>query len=233
MSRKIRAAAGQQYAIVVGLVAVVAIAAVASSGTAIRTLFTKVDSQLVNATNSMGASQGSGAGATGTPPVLYARARLTGFGNKDLVFVQVPSGTDLSTNAAYKARCEAAGFAQNQNSNALSNYTGAGMSSSTSYYCSQHCCYLGSGNSMAGYIANVQNNGLPLNTQMHVYDRGCGDYGGSYMSGIVTSDGLTLTSNTTFTYSGSAYGQPDYSNTNKSSPVNPISGTGLIVCQMP
>lgn len=54
------------------------------------------------------------------------------------------------------------------------------MHSSSEYYCSDHCCYLGTGNSKANSLTAFQNHGLPINTKFRVRDRGCGNYGGSF-----------------------------------------------------
>jgi hypothetical protein len=168
----------------------------------------------------------SSGGSSGT---MYATANLSG-GNKALVFLYVPSGTAINSNAAYKSTCEAAGFSQNQNSNSNSNYVNAGMYSTTAYYATGHCSYLGSGNSQAGNLSNFTNFGLPTGVALQVFDRGCGDYSaGTYTTGVNTTDGLTVNSGSTFTYTASYYGASNYA----SNKTTTFSNNGVIVCQMP
>ena len=66
---------------------------------------------------------------------------------------RVPGGgqrtqTVYSCDGAYKAYCEASSFEQNQNpgttgANSPATYQAAGMYSTTAYYCTRYCCYLG------------------------------------------------------------------------------------------
>ncbi len=166
----------------------------------------------------------------------YAVATLGGAdtGNKQTVFLQVPSGTQINTDAAYKAYCEAAGFEQNQNPGTTGAaspavYQAAGNYSTTAYYCSRYCCYLGSGNGESASLSNFQNHGLPLGTPLQVFDRGCGDYCGSYNQGVETTDTLTVGSATTFTYSASALGGANYCVAKTTT----YTQAGVIVCEMP
>ena len=343
MNRHRRAAAGQQYAIVVGLVAVVAILAITTTGGTIRTMFTSVGNQLTGANNgtlggatapaaagnqkpsfTIGANQTASAGAgqqtvsgfaggfdpgapseasqsilgyqlstadpdnvltavaiaangtltytphatntgmatvtarvqdsggtanggvdlsdpasftiTVTGSVQYARARLNGSqnGTKDLVFVVMPAGLNMATSADYKAACESRGFAQNQNSNAINGiYANSGMYNATNYYCNAHCCFLGSGNSARNSITNFQNYGIPLNVTYPVLDRGCGERGVSFIYGINTSDGLTVSGPTSYSYGANQIGARDYSMTTKITPMDPTTAQTILVCQMP
>ncbi|GAB5387316.1 MAG: hypothetical protein Alpg2KO_02840 [Alphaproteobacteria bacterium] len=165
----------------------------------------------------------------------YATARVSG-GNRDLAFVFLPSGTSITSNSSYQNYCESQGFVQNLNSANNSNYTNAAMRNTSTYYCANYCCYLGSGNSRASVLSNFQNFGLPLNSNLRVRDRGCGNYsGGTFNTGQNTTDRLVLTSNTSFSYSNNIYngghgtGQHDYA---RSSP-NSFSEDAVIVCQVP
>ncbi len=131
--------------------------------------------------------------------LAYATADLT-TGNKKIVFVFAAANTTLSTNAGYANFCKQA-FNQNQNAANQTAYTSAGMYSASAYYCNSYCCYLGTGNSRYMGLSNFQNFGLPLNKALQVFDRGCGDYCGTYTTGLNTTDNLTVTGNSTFTYS--------------------------------
>ena len=160
-----------------------------------------------------------------TLAVAYAQASL--IGTKDIIFLQLPSNTSITSNASYAAFCQAAGFSPNQNSNNATAYTSAGMQNTVDYYCTAHCCYLGSGNSRRNSLSNFQNFGLPLNTHLRVRDRGCGDYGGNFVQGQNTTDSLRITSTTNYTYTANHYGSHDYSGNSPSS----YSENGVIVCQ--
>ena len=63
-----RGAAGQQYALIVGLIAVVAILAIASLGVTVRSLFTSTSNTLIRATNSAAAITGATGGGTAAAP---------------------------------------------------------------------------------------------------------------------------------------------------------------------
>lgn len=69
-----RAAASNQYALVVGLIAVIALSAVTAAGVAISRLFTLTSNQLTTLTNG-GSSSGSGSGG-GTPGATFAVAHI-------------------------------------------------------------------------------------------------------------------------------------------------------------
>jgi hypothetical protein len=57
-----------------------------------------------------------------------------------------------------------------------------------------------------------------------VFDRGCGDWGGSYVSGVVTTDTLTVTGSTTYTYT------PIAGNYGQMKPTT-FAKDGVVVCQ--
>jgi hypothetical protein len=151
----------------------------------------------------------------------YATANF--LGNKKIVFAAVPQGTAVTTNADYKALCEQLGFAQNENPNTPG--TNPPSNSNASYYCGQYCCYLGNGNSTRNSLSNFQNFGLPTNVALQVFDRGCGDYCGSYVTGLNTTDQLTVTSGTTFSYNPNGN---NYCNAKSTT----FATSGVIVCQV-
>ena len=162
-----------------------------------------------------------------TLTVAYARARHSR-GNRDLIFLALPSGTTITSNSQYRAFCEAAGFNQNLNNSSNQNYINAGMGGSSTYYCDQYCCYLGSGNSEANNLSGFQNFGLPQNTHLRVRDRGCGNYSNStFNAGQNTTDSLNITGSTSFTYSANHFGGRDF---DLPSP-NSFTEAGVIVCQ--
>lgn len=142
-----------------------------------------------------------------------------------LVFLYAPAGTAVTSNAEYAAYCTSLGFTQNQNSSSY--FQSANMYSATDYYCSQACCYLGNGNSVATYLTAFQNFGLPIGTDLSVFDRGCADYGGTFERGLVTVDALTVTSDTTFSYTPSMYGPANYGQAKSTV----FDREGVIVCQ--
>ncbi len=162
-----------------------------------------------------------------TVNVQYATAKLA-TGNKNIAFVAIPASITINSNTDYKAFCESRGFKQNQNASTQTIYTEAQMQSSTEYYCNSHCCYLGSGNTQANNLSGFQNFGLPLNTNLRVRDRGCGNYGGGFVQGQNTTDSLRATGTNAFTYTADAFGSADYGQTS-----SPSSFEGVIVCQMP
>ena len=171
-----------------------------------------------------------------TCSVPYATATLGGgsAGNKQVVFLEAPSGTQINTDAAYKAYCESYGFEQNQNpgttgADSPAVYQAAGNYSTTAYYCTDYCCFLGSGNSQAPNLSNFQNHGLPLTTPLQVFDRGCGDYCGSYNDGVNTTDTLTVSGATTFTYTANALGTENYC----AAKTTTFSQAGVVVCEVP
>lgn len=129
----------------------------------------------------------------------------------------------MSTNVDYSNFCKQA-FNQNQNGSNSQPYISAMNYSASAYYCNQYCCYLGTGNSKAGGLSNFQNFGLPLNKALQVFDRGCGDYQGSYTTGMNTTDNLTVTGSTTFMYQAvqGNYGQQKALSFSKD---------GVVVCQ--
>ncbi|HEY1548638.1 MAG TPA: hypothetical protein VGG28_12505 [Kofleriaceae bacterium] len=151
---------------------------------------------------------------------------------KQLVFLFAPAGTQLNSDADYKAYCEAHGFEQNQNQSNGGPYAAAGMTDAANYYCSSYCCYLGDGNGMANSLTDFENFGLPANTNLQVFDRGCGDYNynnenevGSYNDGVNTTDKLIVQSATTFDYDTS--GGDNY----VQSKVTTFASDGVVVCQ--
>jgi hypothetical protein len=152
----------------------------------------------------------------------YATATLAG-GNKQIVFVFAAQGTQLNSDADYATFCKQK-FNQNQNGNNNANYTSAMMYSASAYYCNAFCCYLGTGNSKYSGLSSFQNFGLPLNKALQVFDRGCGWYGGGYITGLVTTDTLTVTGSTTFTYT------PIAGNYGQMKPTT-FSKDGVVVCQ--
>ena len=160
----------------------------------------------------------------------YATTMLAS-GNKRLVFLFAPNGTAFTSNADYKAYCERWGFDQNQNEHSGTNFTDAGMFNATSYYCANYCCYLGYGNSEADNLSSFQNFGLPLSTDLRVFDRGCGDYelGGpaGFAWSLATVDAIHVSSDTAMSYVPNAFGEEDYYF------VKPtvLSQDGVIVCQ--
>lgn len=155
--------------------------------------------------------------------LAYATATLQG-GNKQIVFVYAPQGTNLATNSDYANFCKQK-FNQNQNAQNTTVYTSAMMYSASAYYCNAYCCYLGTGNSRYTSLSSFQNFGLPLNKALQVFDRGCGDYCGSYNQGLNTTDTLTVTGNTTFTYS------PITGNYCQNGKSTTFSKDGVVVCQ--
>lgn len=148
---------------------------------------------------------------------------------KRTAFVFAPAGTGFGSNADYASYCTSHGFAQNQNSIPGGELQSAGMVNATDFYCATACCFLGDGNGQAGYLTDFQNFGLPVGTKLEVFDRGCGDYGGSFNTGLVTVDALTATSNTTFSYAPSYYGNADYGQAKSTV----LATDGVIVCQEP
>ena len=184
--------------------------------------------QVANASGTVGAADVSVAVTCGDMP--YATAKLAS-GNKRLVFLFAPSGTGFTSNADYKAYCEKWGFDQNQNASTQPNFVAAGMSNATSYYCAHYCCYLGAGNSEAeDNLSGFQNFGLPLSTDLRVFDRGCGDYAygpATFTGSVTTVDALHVSSDTEMQYKVNHYGPEDFS-VEKSTV---LSQDGVIVCQ--
>jgi hypothetical protein len=148
-------------------------------------------------------------------------------GNRRTVFAYAPAGTTFTSNGDYAAYCNSLGFTQNQNSVPAQEMTSAGMVNASAYYCSYACCYLGQGNSMSNYLIDFQNFGLPLDTALSVFDRGCGNYGGTFEKGLVTVDSLTVTSETSFSYTPNAYGAANYGQSKSTV----LAREGVIVCQ--
>lgn len=173
--------------------------------------------------------------------VSYATANLYSYGyngysvgTKQLVFLFAPSGTAFSSNADYAAYCEGHGFEQNLNSDWYGStyqdttpYQAAQMVSATDYYCQGYCCYLGYGNQQASNLSNFQNHGLPLGTALQVFDRGCGDYGGSFNYGLETTDTLNVSSTTNYSYNPNALGSENYAQPKTTK----FSQDGVVVCQ--
>lgn len=156
--------------------------------------------------------------------VPYATAKLPS-GTKNLVFVAVPSGTTFTSNADYANFCTSNGFAQNRNSSSGS--ASAGNYDPTNYYCGHFCCFLGNGNSEARNLTNFQNFGLPTGVPLQVIDRGCGVWcSGTFTGDVNTTDRLTLTSDTTFTYN------PNGSNYCSAKTVSTVID-GVVVCEEP
>ncbi|MFO0755122.1 MAG: LruC domain-containing protein [Byssovorax sp.] len=153
-------------------------------------------------------------------------------GSKDIALVYAPSGTSFSSNADYKAYCESKGFKQNQNSNSAAPYQTAGMYDASSYYCNQHCCFLGSGNSVwANSASNFVNHGLPTSTPLQVFDRGCAQWcSGSFVNDLNTSDTITVNGANSASYNVNAIGGGSNYCAAKS---NAFSQNGVVVCEMP
>ena len=120
-------------------------------------------------------------------------------------------------------------FVQNLNSSTENYYIDAEMSNQSTYYCNAHCCYLGSGNNQANNLSSFQNFGLPLNINLRVRDRGCGNYITDFSSGQNTTDSITVNSNNTFNYTQNYFGSSDLASPSPSS----FSELGVIVCQEP
>jgi hypothetical protein len=151
---------------------------------------------------------------------------------KQLVFLFVPAGTQLDSNADYKAYCEAHGFEQNQDDpDFLEQEDGgdtgddpfrpAGMYSSTDYYCTDWCCFLSANGESRG-IHDFQSFGLPMNEPLQVFDRGCGDWSGGY----TVDTGATLSVSDTSTF--------DYNQGNENfdqSPSTTFATDGVVVCE--
>ena len=171
-------------------------------------------------------SNASAEGPTQTTGRAYARALLP-TGNKNLIFLALPGGTTINSHASYGSYCQSAGFSENLNSNPSSDYVNAGMYSPTNFYCSDYCCYLGSGNSQAGGITSFENFGLPLGTHLRVRDRGCGNCTGGFDTGQNTSDSLMVNSTNSLTYVPDHFGANDWG---VSSP-DSYPEAGVIVCQ--
>ena len=72
MFRPKRAAAGSQYALILGLIAVVALAAVTSLGSGNRSLMTRISNTLCNVTGAAACESAAGSGAGATAPVSPA-----------------------------------------------------------------------------------------------------------------------------------------------------------------
>ena len=161
------------------------------------------------------------------PAVEYATAQLNG--TKKLVFLYAASGTAINSDAAYAAYCSSFGFTQNQNNSTAAVYTAAGMSNAASYYCTGYCCYLGQGNSQAVSLTGFQNFGLPVGTPLQVFDRGCGDYFSpqTYNNGVETTDTVTVTGATSFTYNVNALGTQNYNQAKTTT----FSQNGVVVCE--
>ena len=166
---------------------------------------------------------------------LYGIADL--FAPKKLVFLFVPAGTSFSSNADYAAMCAAHGFTQNQNFQNVPEFVNANMYDPNNFYCGGYCCYLGNGDGRALNFLSFENHGLPLDTELQVFDRGCGDYagdppnqwpaGGSFNIGLNTTDALFVTGATTETYNADYYGPKNYG----SPKTTTLSADGVIVCQ--
>jgi cysteine-rich repeat protein len=171
---------------------------------------------------------GDGCKSDCTSETTYALAKHSS-GSKKLAFVLVPAGTTLSTPEAYKAACEANGFDVNKNSNSNSNYKNPPWGYDPSkYYCSDHCCFLGSGNNEWSKVSQFQNFGLPTGKHLRVFDRGCGAYSGGYEPGLNTTDSLLISGGGSATYTQNHFGgQHDYG---KSKSLT-FSVEGVIVCQ--
>jgi hypothetical protein len=171
--------------------------------------------------------------------IAYATAILTSYGfsgspgpgTKLAVFVYAPAGTQLNSDAEYKAYCESMGFEQNQNSGGDfggTDYQNAGMYNATDYYCSDYCCYLGDGNGEAQNLSSFENFGLPVGASLQVFDRGCGDYPeADYNHGVVTVDTLMVETSSTFTYNGSALGSSNFGDPKTTT----FSQDGVVVCE--
>jgi hypothetical protein len=144
-------------------------------------------------------------------------------GTKLLVFLFAPAGTQLNSDADYKAYCESFGFEQNQDSASYFETDSAGMYNSTDYYCIDACCYLGAGNGGSQYISSFANYGLPLNTPLQVFDRGCGDAFGGYSNSLNTTDTVSVTSSSTFSYT-------DNENEGQSKSTT-FASDGVVVCE--
>ena len=76
-----RAAAGQQYALIVGLIAVIAIAAITSVGGSVRALMTGVSNRLLNVNASQTTSTGGGGASNNGPSLAYLAVADTTLAN--------------------------------------------------------------------------------------------------------------------------------------------------------
>ena len=118
--------------------------------------------------------------AGGLCTALYATALLPG-ATQQTVFLLIPGGTALATDADYNNACIAAGFAPGQNSDTTrfapdcaTWFTAAGMLNTVDYYCTDCACFLGEDGEELN-LSSIQNFGLPTSTALPVCERGAGD----------------------------------------------------------
>ena len=103
--QKTRAAAGQQYAIIVGLIGVVALFAIGQMGSGVNSLMTRTGdtlTQVVNGTVGSGGSGGGGGGGGGQTPVDYFSDVISAAQGLQIqsAIVQIPTGGAVSISGA-------------------------------------------------------------------------------------------------------------------------------------
>jgi hypothetical protein len=141
----------------------------------------------------------------------------------------VPAGTSLGSTQAYDQWCISNGLSPNKNKASQYQNDGAGMYSSSAYYCNGWCCYLGSGNSQWNNASQIENFGLPTGKKLRVFDRGCGFYNGNYAKGLNTTDAITVNGPSSITFHTNNYGSYDYNSSSNTT----MQVDGVIVCQEP
>jgi hypothetical protein len=170
--------------------------------------------------------------------VPYALAKLPNpiRGTKDLAFVHLPSGTEITSHSEYAKYCEDSGFSQNLNAGIRDSFKKSNMYDSTNYYCNTggSACELQyspqgtlPGKVLGESLTNFRNFGLPLNTKLRIRDRGGTDPGTHWIQFAYyqsTGNHLQISDDSSYRY---LKGTNDMNTNSPSS----FPTDGVIVCQ--
>ena len=106
-ARRRRAASGNEYALLIGLIAVIGLAAVGGLGMNVKTLFGSVSNRLVNAESGVGGGTGTGGGGTAADTRTTCKTLLAGGSAANGTYTIDPDGTGGA--APFDAVCDMSG----------------------------------------------------------------------------------------------------------------------------